>query len=111
MAFFSEDTDTTKGSHYINQMSVVEYMEGACNGNHETRTFEIDEISRSISLEDKETQRTLYVLEGLKLVQPVPPGDFTSKIWKITSEGVKLSKTIKKSKAENGAKPQSACAA
>ena len=110
MAFFTEDTDTTKGSHYKNQMCVVEYMNATCNNNPESRNFEIDEISRGISLDEKETLRTLYVLEGLKLVQPCPPGDFTSKIWKITLEGCKLAKTITESRSDS-AKQETAFAA
>jgi hypothetical protein len=56
-------------------------------------SMEIDRIIEKSGLGDeKEVLRYLYILEGQKLVNPVPEGDFTSKIWKITSEGLRALK-------------------
>jgi hypothetical protein len=44
--------------------------------------------------DEKETQRFLFILEGQKLVTPFPEGDFTSKIWQITNQGMQTLKQI-----------------
>jgi uncharacterized protein YqgQ len=43
-------------------------------------------------LDEKEMMRALFILEGHKLVNPNPAGDFTSRYWGITMEGIKLIK-------------------
>ena len=61
----------------------------------DSRHFNINEIAEMSGLQDeKEVQRYLFILEGQKLVAPFPEGDFTSKTWHITSNGVKALKTI-----------------
>jgi hypothetical protein len=61
----------------------------------EPRRLEITEIAqRSGLVDEKETQRFLFILEGQKLVSPFPEGDFTSKIWQITSQGVQTLRQI-----------------
>ena len=51
---------------------------------------ELNEITELSGFQDeKETQRYLYILEGHKLVTPKPAGDFTSKFWALTDDGVK----------------------
>jgi hypothetical protein len=61
----------------------------------EPRRLEITEIAqRSGLVDEKETQRFLFILEGQKLVTPFPEGDFTSKIWQITSQGVQTLRQI-----------------
>ena len=58
---------------------------------------DINEIAELSGLADeKETQRYLYILEGHKLVTPKPAGDFTSKMWALTDDGVKTFKQISK---------------
>ena len=42
--------------------------------------------------DEKELMRALFILEGHKLVNPNPAGDFTSRYWGITMEGIKLIK-------------------
>ena len=60
-----------------------------------TRSLEISEIAERSGLEDeKEVLRSLYILEGAKFVSPNPVGDFTSKIWRITDDGVRAFQTI-----------------
>jgi len=52
--------------------------------------FKINEIAELSGIKDeRETQRYLYILEGHKLVTPLPPGDLTSKNWQITITGLK----------------------
>jgi len=60
--------------------------------------YHINEIaSRSGLNDERETQRCLYILEGQKLVTPLPPGDFTSKTWQITQDGLRALSTIARS--------------
>lgn len=64
-------------------------------GGAEPRRLQIDEIATLSGIRDeKETQRFLFILEGQKLVTPYPEGDFTSKVWQITSEGVQTLRQI-----------------
>lgn len=57
--------------------------------------LEITEIAQRSGLGDeKETQRFLFILEGQKLVTPFPEGDFTSKVWQITAQGVQTLRQI-----------------
>ena len=57
--------------------------------------LQIEEISELSGLKDeKETQRFLFILEGQKLVSPFPVGDFTSKTWQITTQGIQTLKHI-----------------
>jgi hypothetical protein len=61
----------------------------------EPRRLEITEIAqRSGLVDEKETQRFLFILEGQKLVTPFPEGDFTSKFWQITTQGVQTLRQI-----------------
>jgi hypothetical protein len=61
----------------------------------EPRRLQINEIAEISGLRDeKETQRFLFILEGQKLVSPFPEGDFTSKTWQITNQGVQTLRQI-----------------
>jgi hypothetical protein len=61
----------------------------------EPKRLQISEIAELSGLRDeKETQRYLFILEGQKLVTPFPDGDFTSKVWQITNQGVQTLKHI-----------------
>ena len=57
-------------------------------------------LERSGIDDEKEVQRYLYILEGQKLVTPMPEGDFTSKNWQITRDGVRILKLIASSKTQ-----------
>jgi hypothetical protein len=80
----------------INQIQILNAL--APNGGQartEPRRLQINEIAQLSGLADeKETQRFLFILEGQKLVTPFPEGDFTSKIWQITSQGMQTLKQI-----------------
>ena len=61
----------------------------------EPRRLQISEIAELSGLRDeKETQRYLFILEGQKLVSPFPDGDFTSKVWQITTQGIQTLRHI-----------------
>jgi hypothetical protein len=88
---------------YINQINVLKAM---CTGGRggETsgaqdptagvpcaRTLDVEQVAELSGLGDeKEALRFLYILEGHKLVSPFPKGDFTSKTWQVTDEGLKV---------------------
>lgn len=77
---------------YINQINVLKTF---TPDQRSQGQLEIDEIAERSGLEDeKEVLRYLYILEGQKLVTPQPVGDFTSKTWTITIDGIKVLKTI-----------------
>lgn len=62
------------------------------------RSIPITELVSLSGLPDeKEVQRYLYILEGQKLVSPFPEGDFTSKNWKVTKEGLRAWRLISRS--------------
>ena len=83
---------------YLNQISVLKTL--ADEGGFDVEGSLIkhwqifDLVERSGIKDEKEMLRLLYILEGQKLVCPVPPGDFTSKIWAITKDGVRALKSI-----------------
>lgn len=80
---------------YVNQISVLKVLGGSGRGALQPRQLDISQISELSGLRDeKEIQRYLYILEGHKLVAPYPDGDFTSKIWHITDEGIRTIKAI-----------------
>jgi hypothetical protein len=83
---------------HIHQISVLRAMSGG--EALEPRPIPINEITlRSGLNEEKEIQRALYILEGQKLVSPFPEGDFTSRTWCITKEGMRALKLISMSAA------------
>jgi hypothetical protein len=95
-----ESTGTTKKKrlspssmsqiHILNALSPV-----GGPGSAEPRRLQIEEIATLSGIRDeKETQRFLFILEGQKLVSPFPEGDFTSKVWQITSQGVQTLRQI-----------------
>jgi hypothetical protein len=72
----------------VSQIQILHALASSADTS-EPRRLEINEIAqRSGLVDEKETQRFLFILEGQKLVSPFPEGDFTSKIWQITSQGV-----------------------
>ena len=81
---------------FLHQLSILRALvKGQATGQP---SIDIDAIaSLSTIKDDKETLRYLYILEGQKLVTPVPPGDFTSRNWQITPEGVRALKTAERS--------------
>lgn len=75
---------------FIHQIRVLKAMS---KKNIANNAIQIEEIAELSGLRDeKETQRYLFILEGQKLVSPQPAGDFTSKSWSITSDGLQVVK-------------------
>jgi hypothetical protein len=78
----------------VSQIQILHALASSADTS-EPRRLEINEIAqRSGLVDEKETQRFLFILEGQKLVSPFPEGDFTSKIWQITSQGVQTLRQI-----------------
>jgi hypothetical protein len=72
---------------YAHQINVLKTLsaDGTC-----PPPRQLSEIAERSGLKDeKEVLRYLYILEGQKLVSPQPEGDFTSKTWCITKDGVR----------------------
>lgn len=93
----SGEENTSSEKIKTNQIAVLRAL--SANGWTPTgpRQLQLNEIAQISGLKDeKEVQRSLYILEGHKLVSPTPAGDFTSKIWHITEEGVKIADRIEK---------------
>jgi hypothetical protein len=79
------------------QISVLRRMSEGGVSTESPRQYQIREISTLAEIPDeKETQRILYILEGHKYVAPTPPGDFTSKVWHITKDGLEAVRMLKK---------------
>ena len=80
---------------HMNQINVLKVLSTDTQDNG-PRHYHIHEIADLSGLKDeKETQRYLFILEGQKLVSPCPKGDFTSRVWHITQEGMWAMKNIK----------------
>lgn len=80
----------------VSQIQILNALAPVTAGaSSEPRRLDINEIAERSGLRDeKETQRFLFILEGQKLVTPFPEGDFTSKIWQITNQGVQTLRHI-----------------
>ena len=86
------------GDNYVKQINVLKTLSKDGFSTPSPRQYQLNEIAQSSGLNDeKEVQRYLFILEGQKLVAPHPEGDFTSKTWHITSDGIKALKVIQKS--------------
>ena len=80
------------------QISVLRILSGDIPAiSNEPKALQIDEIAELGGLDERETQRYLFILEGQKLVSPQPVGDFTSKTWQITRNGIRALKTFERS--------------
>jgi hypothetical protein len=99
MGSMSASKKKTLSPSSLNQIHILNALAPAQGAQPvEPRRLDIEEITRLSGLADeKETQRFLFILEGHKLVTPIPEGDFTSKIWQITSHGVETLKHISSS--------------
>jgi len=87
---------------YLHQINVLKTLSGDRSSvSRQTASLvhqQISEIAERSGLRDeKEVLRYLYILEGQKLVSPYPIGDFTSRSWCITNDGVRALKTIAQS--------------
>lgn len=82
---------------YLNQINVLHVLSQDSRNQMDARKYQIQEIADMSGLRDeKETQRYLFILEGQKLVSPFPAGDFTSKTWQITGDGLRAVRAISK---------------
>ncbi len=74
------------------QVAILKSMSAVTTSGSQYLISEITE--RSGIPDEKEVQRYLYILEGQKLVTPIPEGDFTSKHWQITNDGQRALRLI-----------------
>jgi hypothetical protein len=84
-----------------NEVDLLSLLVGVKNGsikNSEKRDFlSVKEICESLKTKDTdEITRALFTLEGKSLVEPNPPGDFTSTFWKTTAIGEKALEVMKR---------------
>lgn len=85
----------TLSDNHVKQISVLRALSRETVDTASPRQYHINEIAQQSGLNDeKELQRYLFILEGQKLVEPHPAGDFTSKTWHITRRGLKAIKSI-----------------
>ncbi len=81
---------------YLNQITVLRTLSKDTPPTN-PRLFQLNEIAELSGLRDeREVQRYLFILEGQKLVAPHPEGDFTSKTWQITRDGIRALRVIQK---------------
>lgn len=82
---------------YLNQITVLKTLSRETAPTN-PRPYQLTEIAELSGLRDeREVQRYLFILEGQKLVTPHPAGDFTSKTWQITRDGMRALKVIQRS--------------
>ena len=75
---------------HVHQINVLKVLSNGVAETGSAKEFQLNDISSRCGLKDeKETQRYLYILEGQKLVTPLPEGDFTSRTWQLTVSGRK----------------------
>ncbi|MCB0317167.1 MAG: hypothetical protein KDD56_00315 [Bdellovibrionales bacterium] len=86
----SEKKGKSLSDSHKNQLAVLKTLSARVESSKDnTKHYDIHEIAQMSGLKDeKEVQRYLYILEGQKLVSPHPEGDFTSKYWQITADGI-----------------------
>ena len=81
---------------YLNQITVLRTLSKDAPQTN-PRLFQLNEIAELSGLRDeREVQRYLFILEGQKLVAPHPEGDFTSKTWQITRDGMRALRVIQR---------------
>lgn len=83
---------------YLNQITVLKTLSREGAAPTTPRPYQLTEIAELSGLRDeREVQRYLFILEGQKLVAPHPAGDFTSKTWQITRDGMRALRVIQRS--------------
>lgn len=82
---------------YLGQINILKALCRQDLPAERPRQFDISTIAELSGVNDeKEIQRYLYILEGRKWVAPHPPGDFTSKFWHITEDGLRAVQVIER---------------
>ncbi len=84
----------TEGDKAVAQILVLKKMGEGARSVQEARQYQIQELATSLGSDEREVQRSLYILEGHKFVSPYPAGDFTSKTWQITEGGLNAMKNL-----------------
>jgi hypothetical protein len=93
MSSSKSNSESNEAKRFEIQLSVLNYM--SKNSNRDSsKYFPIQEIAEGVGSDEKDIQRSLFVLEGHKLVCPMPPGDFTSRMWCMTEAGMSAMKNL-----------------
>jgi hypothetical protein len=72
------------------ELVVLKFMDKELKADVDRENLEVTEIAHGLGVRDTdEILRSLYTLEGKHLVEPCPPGDFTSSFWRVTPIGVR----------------------
>lgn len=94
-------TDSRSESHTESEIladttrkTLIAVLKSMADGSAQSKYLLINEIIERSGLDERDVQRSLYILEGQKLVCPLPEGDFTSKHWQLTTDGTKILKLI-----------------
>jgi len=70
------------------ELEILKFMDRELKSDVDKGNLEVSEISQGTGVRDTDDiLRALYTLEGKHLVEPCPPGDFTSSFWKVTVIG------------------------
>lgn len=93
-----ENTAADNENYYNTQFELLKHMHTASQKGSVidvTTIFSVAELAEGTPIKDKdEALRSLYILEGQKLVTPFPPGDFTSNNWCLTEMGSEIAGKI-----------------
>lgn len=89
MASSKADRKPSESDRAVAQVIVLRKMCEGVDSMHNARQFHIQELASVLNSDEREVQRSLYILEGHKFVAPYPAGDFTSKTWQVTEGGLK----------------------
>ena len=85
---------------HTNQIEVLKCMTLGTTES-DVKCLDINEIAERSGLKDeKEVQRYLFILEGQKLVSPHPEGDFTSRVWQITKNGMQTVRKVARAEVQ-----------
>jgi hypothetical protein len=70
------------------ELEILKYMDKELQSDPDKDNLQVAEISQGTGVRDTDDiLRALYTLEGKHLVEPCPPGDFTSSFWRVTPIG------------------------
>ena len=83
--------------YFKSQFELLKHMyHGAAKNTDEKITiqFSVNDLATDTQKDGDEVLRSLYVLEGQKLVAPYPAGDFTSNNWCLTDVGADIAEKV-----------------
>lgn len=98
MAKSSEEQALFNDDYNRRQLEIIQFMHKTAVTSEmqpEEATYTVKEIASGSRLSDpEEVLRTLYIMEGQRMVSPYPEGDFTASHWNLTSYGIDIAEKI-----------------